>query len=90
MTEHRDGAAFTVRLIGREGSAKDRIHAEDAGVALGDDLAAHAQRVAVTREIEIAARKERGIVERRLALHEAAIFRIRPDDLANNASEVGA
>src|SRR5262245_45895224 len=77
MAEQRDGAAFEVHFVFRERSAKNWIHAEDAGIALGHDFATHSERFAIAREIEVAAGEERCIVEGGLTLHEAAKLRIR-------------
>ena len=79
------GVPACVHLVPGERASHQRRDAEDGRIPLRDDFAAHALRLAVAGEIEVAAREERDLVEHLLRRGERPVLRVRPDGLVVDA-----
>ena len=82
VADHRDGAGtLAVGLFVGERAAGCRRDPEDRRISIGDNLSTQAQRIAVSRQIEVACGEQREIAVDVLQIRERAVLRVRPDHL---------
>ena len=77
-----------LRLVRGERAADLRRHAEQVEVGVLHELEGHACRRARTRQVVLTANEESRRLERVLLVAQAAVFRVRPDSLPEDARRI--